>query len=85
MAASTSFAVASASTLAAARRRFCESESSSVSASALIPVTNEDDACREYKMSTSNVLLMEDSAYYLIKSHSIISHRELKRGEHWYM
>lgn len=42
-AASTSFAVASASTLAAARRRFCESESSWVSASALMPVTKEDD------------------------------------------
>ena len=60
LAASTSFAVASANTFAAARRRFCESESSSVSASALIPVTNDDDACIEYKMSTSNVLLMHN-------------------------
>lgn len=62
LAASTSFAVASANTFAAARRRFCESESSSVSASALIPVTNEDDACIEYKMSTSIVFLMQGSA-----------------------
>lgn len=64
LAASTSFAVASANTFAAARRRFCESESSSVSASALIPVTNEDDACIEYKISTNYVLfLMQGSTY----------------------
>lgn len=44
LAASTSFAVASANTLAAAKSRFWASESSWVSASALIPVTNEEDA-----------------------------------------
>jgi len=59
LAASTSFAVASANTFAAARRRFCESESSAVSASALIPVTNDEDAYIGYKMLKSNVLLMQ--------------------------
>lgn len=79
LAASTSFAVASANTFAAARRRFCESESSSVSASALIPVTNDDDACIEYKMLTSNVLLMHNlySAWMYI-SHQKSLHKSLK-------
>ena len=92
LAASTSFAVASANTFAAARRRFCESESSSVSASALIPVTNDDDACykvltrgcsQRKKRITSHIWKKRDERWDL-KENLVVSRQQKRQGQREY-